>query len=150
MQRKHQAGCLCSERRQSCTKPYERNPSLGVSEEFLRAYRKLCASYQPAAWFHRVRTYHIGNDQVITISTFGTQAGAEKSVLLAPLWVQEHCVEFMQGLPRLIVGRVPTTSKPTHSPPAQQRQLGKALVLDLKFEILHPMSWASKPILILA
>ena len=111
----------------------------GSSEEFLlRVEESFVPLISQLPGFIAYDTYHIGNDQVITISTFDTQGGAEESILLALLWVQEHCAEFMQGLPRLIVGQMPTTSTPTHAPPAQQRQLGKALVLDLKFEVLHP------------
>ena len=76
----------------------------GSSEEFSlpRVEESFVPLISQLPGFIAYDTYHIGNDQVITISTFGTQAGAEESVLLALLWVQEHCVEFMQGLPRLI------------------------------------------------
>ncbi len=111
----------------------------GSSEEFLqRVQESFVPLISQLPGFIAYDTYHIGNDQVITISTFDTRAGAEESVLLALRWVQEHSVELMQGLPRLIVGQMPTTSTPTHAPHAQQRQLEKALVLDLKFEVLHP------------
>jgi len=117
----------------------------GSSEEFLqRVQESFVPLISQLPGFIAYDTYRIGNDQVITISTFDTRAGAEESVLLALRWVQENSVELMQGLPRLIVGQMPTTSKPTHAPHAphaphaQQRQLEKALVLDLKFEVLHP------------
>src|SRR5438034_4491644 len=117
----------------------------GSSEEFLqRVQESFVPLISQLPGFIAYDTYRIGNDQVITISTFDTRAGAEESVLLALRWVQENSVELMQGLPRLIVGQMPTTSKPTHAPHAphaphaQQRQLEKALVLDLKFEALHP------------
>src|SRR2546428_13469527 len=44
MQRRYQAWCLCSERRQSCTKPYERTPfSRGQVRNFCSACRRaLC------------------------------------------------------------------------------------------------------------
>ncbi len=46
----------------------------------------------------------IGDNQVITISIFDTQVGAEESNPLAREWVQKNIAEFVQGVPEVQVG----------------------------------------------
>jgi len=48
----------------------------------------------------------VGNDEVLTISVFETQAGAEGSTPLALVWVNKNLVGFIQGEPQTKVGWV--------------------------------------------
>jgi len=48
----------------------------------------------------------IGDNEVITISIFDTQAGAEGSNPLAREWVQKNIDRFVQGVPEMQVGRL--------------------------------------------
>lgn len=77
-------------------------------------------------------------DQVRTIGTFETRAGAESSVLLALRWVQEHSPELIGGLPRLHVNQVASAGQLMAAPNAFPNQTDKSLVLDLNFVVLHP------------
>jgi len=88
--------------------------------------------------FIAYNTKRIGNDQVVTISTFDTLTGAEESILFALRWVQEHTLELMQGLPVLTMAQVSAASERARIPDTHPRHVDKALVLDLRFEILHP------------
>ena len=131
---------LPSEKRQLCIKPCERilfSPE--TSKEFLQRVRE---SFVPLIsqlpGFIAYDTYRIGNNQVVTISTFDTRTGAEESILFALRWVQEHCLELMLGLPALTMAQVPASSVLARFPDTHTRHVEKALVLDLRFEILHP------------
>ena len=88
--------------------------------------------------FIAYNTKRIGNDQVVTISTFDTRTGAEESILFALRWVQENTLELMQGLPVLTMAQVSAASVLARIPDTHTRHVEKALVLDLRFEILHP------------
>ena len=48
----------------------------------------------------------VGDDEVLTISVFETQAGAEGSTPLALVWVNTNLVGFIQGEPQTNVGWV--------------------------------------------
>jgi len=48
----------------------------------------------------------VGNNEVLTISVFETQAGAEGSTPLAFAWVNKNLAGFIQGEPETTVGRV--------------------------------------------
>ena len=48
----------------------------------------------------------VGNNEVLTISVFETQAGAEGSTPLALAWVNTNLVGFIQGEPQTNVGWV--------------------------------------------
>jgi hypothetical protein len=48
----------------------------------------------------------VGNDEVLTISVFETQAGAEGSTPLAFAWVKKNLGGFIQGVPQTTVGKV--------------------------------------------
>lgn len=46
----------------------------------------------------------VGPNEVLTISVFDTQAGAEGSTPIAFKWVQENLDRFVQGVPEATVG----------------------------------------------
>lgn len=48
----------------------------------------------------------IGSNEVVTISVFDTQAGAEGSTPMAFKWVQENLAKFVEGVPEATVGWV--------------------------------------------
>ena len=48
----------------------------------------------------------VGPNEVLTISVFDTQGGAEESTPLGFKWVQENLAGCIQGNPEAIVGRV--------------------------------------------
>ncbi len=48
----------------------------------------------------------VGTNEVITISIFDTQTGAEESNPLAREWVRKNIAGFVQGVPEVTVGRV--------------------------------------------
>jgi len=111
----------------------------GTREEFLlRVQESFVPLISQLPGFIAYDTHRNGNDQVITISTFDTRAQAEESILLALRWVQEHTLELMQGLPILTMGQVSAASGLARFPDTHTRHVDKALVLDLRFEVLHP------------
>jgi hypothetical protein len=111
----------------------------GTSEEFLwRVQESFLPLISQLPGFIAYDTHRIGNDQVITVSTFDTRAQAEESILFALRWVQENTLELMRGLPFLSMDQVSASSEPTRFPGAHTRHVDKALVLDLRFEVLHP------------
>jgi len=111
----------------------------GTGEEFLKRVEE---SFRPLIsqlpGFIAYNTYRMGNELVITISTFDTRAQAEESILFALRWVQEHTLELMGGLPILSMDQVPVAGVPVRFPNTHPRHLEKALVLDLRFDVLHP------------
>jgi hypothetical protein len=111
----------------------------GTREEFLqRVHKSFVPLISQLPGFIAYNTKRIGNDQVVTISTFVTCAQAEESILFALRWVQENTLELMQGLPALTMNQVPASSVLARFPDMHTRHVEKALVLDLRFEVLHP------------
>ena len=111
----------------------------GTREEFLqRVQESFVPLISQLPGFIAYDTHRTLNDQVITISTFDTRVQAEESILLALRWVQENTLELMQGLPVLTMDQVSAASVLAPSPDTHTRHVDKALVLDLRFEILHP------------
>jgi hypothetical protein len=111
----------------------------GSSREFLqRVQEGFVPLVSQISGFLAYDAHHVGDNQVLTTSTFDTRAGAEESILLALRWVQEHCIELTQGLPRLEVARAPTASKAISIPHVQHSHGEKMLVLNLTYEVLHP------------
>ncbi len=108
-------------------------------EEFLQRVRE---SFMPLIsqlpGFIGYDTYRMGNDRVITVSTFETRAQAEESMLLALRWAQDDTLELIQGLPAFVIYQMPTAKTPSRFHDTHTRHLEKALVLDLRFEVLHP------------
>lgn len=111
----------------------------GTCEEFLRlveeSFRPLI-SQMPG--FIAYDVHRFAKDRVITISTFERRAQAEESILLALRWVQENTLDLMQGLPILTIDQVSAVSEPASFPDMRTHHVEKALVLDLRFEVLHP------------
>ncbi len=111
----------------------------GTREEFLqRVQESFIPLISQLPGFIAYDTHRFGNDRVITISTFDTRAQAEESILLALRWVQENTLELMQGLPVLTMAQMSAASEPARFPDTHTRHVKKALVLDLRFEVLHP------------
>jgi quinol monooxygenase YgiN len=48
----------------------------------------------------------VGPNEVLTVSVFDTQAGAEGSTPIAFEWVQKNLERFVQGVPEATVGQV--------------------------------------------
>src|SRR6516165_2834116 len=89
----------------------------GTSEEFLwRVQESFLPLISQLPGFIAYDTHRIGNDQVITVSTFDTRAQAEESILFALRWVQENTLELMRGLPFLSMDQVSASSEPTRFP----------------------------------
>lgn len=111
----------------------------GTREEFLQRVEE---SFRPLIsqlpGFIAYDAHPIANDRVLTISTFDTRAHAEESILLALRWVQEHTLELMQGLPILTMDQVSAAEEAARYLDTPTHQGEKALVLDLRFEVLHP------------
>jgi hypothetical protein len=111
----------------------------GSSEEFLqRVQEGFVPLMSQQVGFISYDARSLGNDQVITISTFDTRNGAEESMLRALLWIQENCTELLQGLPLLTMSQVFTAQTSSDALHADHGHVGKTLVLDLSYEILHP------------
>jgi hypothetical protein len=111
----------------------------GSSEEFLRRVQEgFVPLMSQQVGFISYDARSVGNDQVITISTFDTRNGAEESILRALLWIQENCAELLQGLPGLTMSQVFTAQTSIEAPQASHGHVGKTLVLDLSYEVLHP------------
>ena len=65
-----------------------------------------CRSSSREPGFTAYYAVRVGNDEVLTISVFETQAGAEGSTPLALAWVNTNLVGFIQGEPQTKVGWV--------------------------------------------
>jgi hypothetical protein len=112
---------------------------LGTCEEFLqRVHESFRPLISQLPGFIAYNVHRIANGRVITISTFDTRAQAEESILLALRWVQENTLELMQGLPVLTMNQVPAASEAARFPDKHPHHIKKALVLNLRFEVLHP------------
>ena len=111
----------------------------GTCEEFLqRVHESFVPLISQLPGFIAYDAHRIANGHVITISTFETRAQAEESILFALRWVQENTLELMQGLPVLTMNQVSASIVLARIPDTHTRHDEKALVLDLRFEILHP------------
>lgn len=111
----------------------------GTREEFLqRVHASFVLLINQLPGFISYVVWPVGTEQVVTSSIFNTRAQAEESILRALRWVQENTAELMQGLPTLTMDQVLALSVPARFPDTHTRHRGKALVLDLRFEVLHP------------
>ena len=111
----------------------------GTREEFLqRVHERFVPLISQLPGFITYEAWPVGPDQVVTSSIFGTRAQAEESILRALRWVQENVIELMQGLPTLTMDQVPASSIPARFLDTHPCHVEKALVLDLRFEVLHP------------
>jgi heme-degrading monooxygenase HmoA len=79
----------------------------GTAEEFLRRVRGgfvPLISQEPG--FQAYHVLQVRDDEIISVSLFDTQAGAEDSVRRAADWVAKNIASFIQGLPEITVGEV--------------------------------------------
>ena len=60
------------------------------------------------------------NDEVVTVSIFDTQAGAEASVLQAADWGAKHGASLHQGVPEITVGHVRISQAVSDAPASSQ------------------------------
>ncbi len=121
-----------------------------TSEEFLRrVHESFVPLISQLPGFIAYNTKRIGNDQVVTISTFDTRTGAEESILFALRWVQENTLELMQGLPVLTMAQVSAASVLLVSQTRTTVTLTKRWCSISGLRSFTQVSWASKPILIL-
>ena len=117
----------------------------GSREEFLqRVQEGFVPLMSQQVGFISYNARSIGIDRVITISTFDTRTSAEESMLRALLWIQENCAELLQGLPGLAMSQVFTAQTTREALHADHGHVGKTLVLDLSYEVLHPRALGEK------
>jgi heme-degrading monooxygenase HmoA len=79
----------------------------GTAEEFLR---RVQGGFVPlisqVPGFQAYYVLQVRDDEVISVSIFDTQAGAEDSVRRAAEWVAKNIASFIQGLPEITAGQV--------------------------------------------
>jgi hypothetical protein len=56
----------------------------------------------------------VRTDEVVSISQFETQAGAEASLSRTARWILEHLTPLLQTFPEITVGQVKASSEPVH------------------------------------
>jgi heme-degrading monooxygenase HmoA len=79
----------------------------GTAEEFLRRVQQgFVPLISKASGFRAYYVLQVRNDEVVSVSIFDTQAGAEESVRRAADWVAKNISSFIQGLPEVTVGHV--------------------------------------------
>ena len=79
----------------------------GTAEEFLRRVRGgFVPLISQVAGFQAYYVLQVRNDEVVSVSVFDTQVGAEESVRRAADWVAKNLSPFIQGLPEITVGEV--------------------------------------------
>jgi heme-degrading monooxygenase HmoA len=79
----------------------------GTAEEFLRrVHQGFVPLISQVSGFHAYYVLQVRDDEVISVSLFDSQAGAEESVRRAADWVTKNISSFIQGLPEVTVGHV--------------------------------------------
>ncbi len=79
----------------------------GTAEEFMRRVREgFVPLISQVSGFHAYYVVQVRDDEVISVSIFDSQAGAEESVRRAADWVAKNISSFIQGLPEITVGYV--------------------------------------------
>jgi hypothetical protein len=79
----------------------------GTADEFLQRVREgFVPLISQVPGFEAYYVLQVRNDEVVSISLFDTQGGAEESVRRAAAWVAEHLVSLLQGFPEITVGHV--------------------------------------------
>lgn len=79
----------------------------GTAEEFLRRVQQgFVPLIRQASGFRAYSVLQVGDDEVISVSLFDSQAGAEESVRRAADWVAKNISSFIQGQPEVKVGPV--------------------------------------------
>jgi heme-degrading monooxygenase HmoA len=79
----------------------------GTTEEFVRRVQQgFVPLISQVSGFRAYYVLQVGDDEVISVSIFDSQAGAEESVRRAADWVAKNISSFIQGLPEIAVGHV--------------------------------------------
>jgi heme-degrading monooxygenase HmoA len=79
----------------------------GTTEEFLRRVQQgFVPLISRVSGFRAYYVLQVGDDEVISVSLFDSQAGAEESVRRAADWVAKNISSFIQSLPEIVVGHV--------------------------------------------
>jgi heme-degrading monooxygenase HmoA len=79
----------------------------GTTEEFLRRVQQgFVPLISQGSGFRAYYVLQVRDDEVISVSLFDSQAGAEESVRRAADWVAKNISSFIQGLPEIAVGHV--------------------------------------------
>jgi heme-degrading monooxygenase HmoA len=79
----------------------------GTAEEFLRrVHQGFVPLISKTSGFRAYYVLQVGNDQVVSVSVFDSQAGAEESVRRAADWVAKNISSFIQDQPEVAVGHV--------------------------------------------
>lgn len=78
-----------------------------TAEEFLRRLQRgFVPLISQAAGFRAYYVLQVGDDQVVSVSVFDSQAEAEESVRRAADWVAQNIHSFIQDQPEVAVGHV--------------------------------------------
>jgi heme-degrading monooxygenase HmoA len=95
----------------------------GTAEEFLR---RVQGGFVPlisqVSGFRAYYVLQVRDDEVLSVSLFDSQAGAEESVRRAADWVAKNISSFIQGLPEIAVGHV-RIAQLEREPPASREEL---------------------------
>ncbi len=79
----------------------------GTMEEFMRRVQQgFVPLIGQVSGFCAYYVVQVRDDEVISVSIFDSQAGAEESVRRAADWVAKNISSFIQGLPEVTVGHV--------------------------------------------
>ena len=79
----------------------------GTADEFMRRVRDgFVPIISKVPGFVAYYVLQSGNDTVISVSIFDSQAGAEESTRQAADWVQHNIASFIRGLPEIKTGVV--------------------------------------------
>ncbi|HYU71478.1 MAG TPA: antibiotic biosynthesis monooxygenase [Ktedonobacteraceae bacterium] len=78
-----------------------------TAEEFMqRVQQGFVPLISQVKGFRAYYVLQVRDDEVISVSIFDSQAGAEESVQRAADWVAKNISSFIQGLPEISVGYV--------------------------------------------
>ena len=89
----------------SAIRKYSIKPNF-MTEVMQRIQREFLHIINREPGFIAYYAIRVGNNEVLTISVFETQAGAEGSTPIALEWVNKNLAGFVQGEPQTTVGWV--------------------------------------------
>lgn len=79
----------------------------GTAEEFVRRVQQgFVPLISQVSGFRAYYVLQVRDDEVVSVSIFDSQAGAEESVRRAAEWVAKNISSFIQGLPEITVGHL--------------------------------------------